>query len=61
KEVVEGLEKGEISYETIDSKGIPSPFSHNLLLQGSSDVVKMEDRKERLKQLHEKVLDEIEE
>ncbi|WEL19847.1 ATP-dependent helicase [Candidatus Nanohalococcus occultus] len=60
KEVVEGLESEEISYEVKDQRGAPSPFSHNLLLQGSTDTVKMEDRKERLKQLHEKVMESIE-
>ncbi|MFB6217057.1 MAG: hypothetical protein ABEJ72_08850, partial [Candidatus Aenigmatarchaeota archaeon] len=60
REVVEGLRKGEISYELYDQRGVPSPFSHNLLLQGSTDTVKMEDRKERLKQLHQKVMESIE-
>lgn len=60
KEVVEGLDSEEISFELYDQRGVPSPFSHNLLLQGASDVVKMEDRKERLKKLHEQVMDSIE-
>ena len=60
KDVIEGLEEGTISYEMQESK-IPSPFSHNLLLQGSTDVIKMEDKKERLQKLHQKVLDRIDE
>ncbi len=60
KEVIEGLESGEISYDLREAS-IPSPFSHNLLLQGQSDVVKMEDKKERLQQLHQKVMDRIDE
>lgn len=59
KEVVEGLDSGEITYEVRDTS-IPSPFSHNLLLQGSTDVVRMEDKKERLQQLHQQVMDRIE-
>ncbi|MFB6190315.1 MAG: ATP-dependent helicase [Candidatus Nanohaloarchaea archaeon] len=59
KEVVDGIDSGEISLETKDSR-VPSPFSHNLLLQGSTDVVKMEDRKERLQKLHEQVMEKIE-
>ncbi|MFB6200328.1 MAG: ATP-dependent helicase [Candidatus Nanohaloarchaea archaeon] len=59
KEVVEKIENDEISAEVLDSD-IPSPFSHNLLLQGQSDVVKMEDKKERLQKLHEKVMERIE-
>lgn len=58
KEVIEGLEQGEIEFSEVESD-IPSPFSHNLLLQGSTDVMKMEDKKERLQQLHEQVMDRI--
>ena len=59
EEVIEGLDSGEITYELRDTS-IPSPFSHNLLLQGSTDVVKMEDKKERLQKLHQQVMDRIE-
>jgi len=60
KEVVEKIGNEEIEIEMRESD-IPSPFSHNLLLQGSTDVVKMEDKKERLQQLHSKVMKRIEE
>ncbi|PSH02491.1 MAG: hypothetical protein BRC26_00255, partial [Nanohaloarchaea archaeon QH_8_44_6] len=60
KEVVEKIEDEEIEIEMRESD-IPSPFSHNLLLQGSTDVIKMEDKKERLQQLHSKVMERIEE
>jgi ATP-dependent Lhr-like helicase len=61
KEVVDGLRDGEIEWEIYQQRGTPSPFSHNLLLQGSTDVVKMEDRKERLQKLHEQVMERIDE
>ena len=60
KEVIEGLRTDEISFSVHESD-IPSPFSHNLLLQGSTDVVKMEDKKERLQNLHSQVMERIEE
>lgn len=60
KEVIEGLDSREITYDLRDAS-IPSPFSHNLLLQGSTDAVKMEDKKERLQNLHQQVMDRIEE
>ncbi|QGA80269.1 ATP-dependent helicase [Candidatus Nanohalobium constans] len=60
EDVIEGLRDGSISYE-MGETDIPSPFSHNLLLQGSTDVIKMEDKKERLQQMHQQVLDRIEE
>jgi ATP-dependent Lhr-like helicase len=59
REVVEGLRDGEVEYEVRDAD-IPSPFSHNLLLQESSDVVKIEDKKKRLQELHQQVIDRIE-
>ncbi|MFB6193261.1 MAG: ATP-dependent helicase [Candidatus Nanohaloarchaea archaeon] len=58
EEVIEGLETGRISYGVRDTD-IPSPFSHNLLLQGSTDVIKMEDRKERLQKMHKQVMNRI--
>ncbi|PSH00697.1 MAG: hypothetical protein BRC30_02190 [Nanohaloarchaea archaeon SW_7_46_7] len=58
KDVIQGLEAGEISY-SISNTSIPSPFSHNLLLQGNTDVVKMEDKKERLQKLHQQVMERI--
>lgn len=58
EEVIKGLEDGEIELSVHESD-IPSPFSHNLLLQGSTDVVKMEDKKERLQKLHEQVMERI--
>ena len=60
KEVIKGIKNEEITYKQSSSK-VPSPFSHNLLLQGSTDVVKMEDKKERLQKLHKQVLERIEE
>ncbi len=59
REVVEGFKNDEITLELIDSN-VPSPFSHNLLLQESTDVIKMEDKKERLQQLHKQVMERIE-
>ncbi|MFB6180975.1 MAG: ATP-dependent helicase [Candidatus Nanohalobium sp.] len=59
KEVIQGLENGEITFKE-QQTDIPSPFSHNLLLQGSTDVIRMEDKKERLQQLHKKVMERIE-
>jgi ATP-dependent Lhr-like helicase len=58
REVVEGLRNDDISFE-VKNSDIPSPFSHNLLLQESSDVIKMEDKKERLQELHQQVMDRI--
>ena len=60
KEVVERLHQGDIQVKERNAD-VPSPFSHNLLLQESSDVIKMEDKKKRLQELHDQVMERIEE
>jgi ATP-dependent Lhr-like helicase len=59
KEVVDEIENGSIEIEQRKAD-VPSPFSHNLLLQESSDVIKMEDKKKRLQELHDQVMERIE-
>ncbi|MDY6778461.1 MAG: helicase-related protein, partial [Candidatus Nanohaloarchaea archaeon] len=58
EEVVEGIDEGEIAFDVVETD-VPSPFAHNLVLQGQSDVIMLEDKQERLQQLHRKVMDEI--
>ena len=58
QEVVDSIASGEIKVN-VRNADIPSPFSHNLILQESSDVLKMEDKKKRLQELHQQVLDRI--
>ncbi len=59
EDVIDGVVNGDIDY-TIKETPTPSPFSHNLVLQGQSDVIMMDDKKERLQQLHQKVMERIE-
>ncbi len=59
KEVVDEIENGGIEIQQRKAD-VPSPFSHNLLLQESSDVIKMEDKKKRLQELHDQVMERIE-
>ncbi|MCJ7450441.1 MAG: ATP-dependent helicase [Candidatus Nanohaloarchaeota archaeon QJJ-9] len=58
QEVVDRIGDGEIEV-VIKDTDVPSPFAHNMIIQGQSDVIMMEDKQERLKQLHEKVMDEL--
>jgi ATP-dependent Lhr-like helicase len=58
EDIVDGLRNDDITYTHI-STDIPSPFAHNLVLQGQSDVVMMEDKKKRLQQLHKQVMQRI--
>ncbi len=59
EKVFEEIEKGKI--KVMEShKDFPSPFSFHLIMQGYSDIFKIEDRMEFLKRMHEKVLKKIE-
>ena len=57
KEVLRKMEAGEIEVRIITDKPVPSPFTHNIVLQGYSDVVLMEDRRALLRKLYERVLE----
>ena len=59
KKVLEWVENGKMKIKEI-STPVPSPFAHNLILLGESDVILMADRKKRLLQLYEAVMREIE-
>ncbi|MBD3259694.1 ATP-dependent helicase, partial [Candidatus Woesearchaeota archaeon] len=58
RQIIEEIEKGKIKIEEFSSS-IPSPFAFNLALQGYSDILKMEDRIEFAKRMHEMVLAKI--
>lgn len=56
KEVLRSIESGERQVEYLPFSGVPSPFAHNVILVGISDIVLMEDRSMLLRELHRKVL-----
>ncbi len=56
--VIEGIEKGIIKLEIISTK-TPSPFAFSLMAQGYLDVMKIEDRVEFIKRMHERVMKSI--
>jgi len=53
------LEGGDMDLAFIDYSSAPSPFAHNVILTGISDLVLMEDRSALLKELHRKVLAKV--
>jgi ATP-dependent Lhr-like helicase len=57
--VVEKLRSGKIEIRYYTTK-MPSPFAFNIVLQGVSDVLRMEDKIEFLKRMHEMVRSKIE-
>jgi ATP-dependent Lhr-like helicase len=58
KLVLDWLREGKLELVTI-STDVPSPFAHNLILLGEADIILMEDRKKRLLQLYEAVMQRI--
>lgn len=56
KEVLTSIEEGQRSLDFLPFSGVPSPFAHNVILVGVSDIVLMEDRSMLLRELHRKVL-----
>ena len=59
KEVLRKIEKGEIEVVKLPPQRVPSPFSHNIILVGLSDVVLLEDKRLVLERLHKMVLEII--
>jgi len=58
KLVLGWIKDGKVKLEKINTK-LPSPFALNLVLQGYSDLLKMEDKIEFLKRMHKEVMSEI--
>jgi ATP-dependent helicase Lhr and Lhr-like helicase len=55
KIILRSLESGSMNIVE-KSTAIPSPFAFNLILQGFSDIIKIEDRQTFLMRMHESVL-----
>lgn len=58
-EVLRKIRNGEIAIAVIGPNDVPSPFAHNIVLHGYSDVVLMEDMRKMLSQLHKKVIEKL--
>ncbi len=56
REVLGTIESGGRRVEYLPFSGVPSPFAHNVILVGVSDIVLMEDRSMLLREMHRKVL-----
>ncbi len=55
-EILSSIESGARAIEYLPFTNVPSPFAHNVILVGVSDIVLMEDRSMLLRELHRKVL-----
>jgi len=59
EEVLKQIEDGQIQVKEAFTE-IPSPFAFNLMVMGYSDIMKMEDKLEFLRRMHNMVLAKIE-
>jgi ATP-dependent Lhr-like helicase len=59
KEVLTSIERGEREVEYIPFSSVPSPFAHNIVLIGVSDIVLMEDKSLLLRNLHRRVVERV--
>lgn len=57
--VLKDIESGKIKVCYSRYSNIPSPFAHNVVLMGISDIVLMEDRSALLRELHKQVLAKV--
>jgi len=58
KEVLKLVEEGKIKVKQANT-AMPSPFAFSIVLEAHTDVMRMEDRMEFLKRMHQKVLERI--
>ncbi|MEK6859209.1 MAG: ATP-dependent helicase, partial [Nanoarchaeota archaeon] len=58
--VLRNINDGKIKIEKVQTS-LPSPFAMNLVLQGYSDLLKIEDKIEFMKRMHKEIVREIKE
>ncbi len=58
QEVIDGINEGKIILKEAGTN-FPSPFAFGLITEGYSDVIKIEDKQEFLKRMHQTVLAKI--
>jgi ATP-dependent helicase Lhr and Lhr-like helicase len=58
QQVLEKVASGEVKVEEVYGQ-LPSPFAFGLIVQGFSDVIKIEERYEFVKRMHQMVLAKI--
>ncbi len=54
-QVIQGIQQGTITIKEVQA-AIPSPFAFGLIMAGYSDVLKIEDKQEFLRRMHQQVL-----
>ncbi len=59
EKVLRWIEKGKVKVVEIPLQTIPSPFAHNIVLEGLSDVVLMEDKRALIERFHRAIMGRI--
>ncbi|OYT31321.1 MAG: ATP-dependent helicase [Thermofilum sp. ex4484_79] len=59
KEILKKIEEKKIKIVKLPPSHVPSPFSHNIVLEGLSDIVLMEDKRQLLEKFHRLIMEQI--
>ncbi|UNQ72983.1 ATP-dependent helicase [Infirmifilum sp. NZ] len=59
REILEKVHRGEIAIVETSILDTPSPFAYNIVLEGLSDVVLMEDKRALIARFHEQVMKRV--
>ncbi|RLE63317.1 MAG: ATP-dependent helicase [Thermoprotei archaeon] len=59
EKVLKWIEKGKIKVVELSVQSVPSPFAHNIVLEGLSDVVLMEDKRALIERFHKAIMDRV--
>ena len=59
REVLEKIARGEIKLVELPTLDTPSPFAYNIVLEGLSDIVLMEDKRAMIARFHEQLMRKI--
>ena len=57
--ILQDIEHGIRKFVICNESDVPSPFSHDLIVMGHTDVVLIHDRRELLESLHDMVIKRI--
>jgi len=59
EKVLQWIEKGKVKIVELPPQTVPSPFAHNIVLEGLSDVVLMEDKRAIIERFHRAIMDKV--
>ncbi len=57
--VLSWIEEGKVKVVELPPLDVPSPFAHNIVLEGLSDVIFMEDKRAMLERFHKAIMERV--